>query len=36
MIPFSVTFLIGWTIFLIAYWMLGVPLGLQAPYVYPS
>ena len=36
MIPFSVTFLAAWTVFLISYWMLGIPLGLQAPYVYPS
>jgi aminobenzoyl-glutamate transport protein len=35
MLPFSVVFFIGWTIFLVAYWMLGIPLGLQAPYVYP-
>ncbi len=35
MLPFSVVFLISWTIFLIAYWMLGIPLGLQAPYSYP-
>jgi aminobenzoyl-glutamate transport protein len=35
MLPYSVVFLITWTIFLIAYWMLGIPLGLQAPYVYP-
>ena len=34
MLPFSVTFLVTWTIFLIAYWMLGIPLGLQAPYTY--
>ena len=27
--------LILWTIFLIIYWMLGIPLGLQAPYTYP-
>jgi aminobenzoyl-glutamate transport protein len=36
MIPFSVTFMVAWTIFLIGYWMLGIPLGLQAPYVFPS
>jgi aminobenzoyl-glutamate transport protein len=36
MLPFSVTFIIGWTIFLLAYWMLGIPLGLQAPYHYPG
>jgi aminobenzoyl-glutamate transport protein len=35
MLPYSVIFLVTWTIFLIAYWLLGVPLGLQAPYVYP-
>jgi aminobenzoyl-glutamate transport protein len=35
MLPYSVVFLITWTIFLIAYWLMGIPLGLQAPYVYP-
>jgi aminobenzoyl-glutamate transport protein len=35
MLPYSVTFLISWTIFLILFWMLGIPLGLQAPYTYP-
>jgi aminobenzoyl-glutamate transport protein len=35
MLPYAVAFLITWTIFLIGYWMLGIPLGLQAPYVYP-
>ncbi len=36
MLPFSVVFLITWTVFLIVYWLLGIPLGLQAPYHYPS
>jgi aminobenzoyl-glutamate transport protein len=36
MLPYSVTFLVGWTIFLLIYWALGIPLGLQAPYSYPS
>ncbi|HUP64188.1 MAG TPA: AbgT family transporter [Thermoanaerobaculia bacterium] len=36
MLPFSVVFMIGWTIFLVIYWLLGIPLGLQAPYHYPS
>ena len=36
MLPFSVTFLIGWTLFLVLYWQLGIPLGLDAPYAYPS
>ncbi|MEM6454482.1 MAG: AbgT family transporter [Acidobacteriota bacterium] len=36
MLPYSVVLLISWTLFLVAYWMLGIPLGLQAPYVYPT
>ena len=35
MLPYSVTLLITWTLFLIIYWMVGLPLGLQASYVYP-
>lgn len=35
MLPFSITFLVIWTIMLIVYWALGIPLGLQAPYNYP-
>jgi aminobenzoyl-glutamate transport protein len=35
MLPYSVTFLIGWTILLLVYWQLGLPLGLQASYTYP-
>ncbi|MDQ3545434.1 MAG: AbgT family transporter, partial [Verrucomicrobiota bacterium] len=35
MLPFSVVFLVLWTAFLLVYWMLGIPLGLQAPYTYP-
>ena len=34
MLPFSLTFLVGWTLFLLAYWGLGLPLGLQASYFY--
>ena len=34
MLPFSVTFLFVWTIFLMAYWALGLPLGLGASYSY--
>ena len=34
MIPFSVALLILWTIFLVSFWVLGIPLGLQASYVY--
>jgi aminobenzoyl-glutamate transport protein len=35
MLPYSATFLVLWTLFLLAYWGLGIPLGLQAPYTYP-
>jgi aminobenzoyl-glutamate transport protein len=35
MLPYSVVFMVLWTIFLIGYWQLGIPLGLQAPYTYP-
>ncbi|REL30101.1 AbgT family transporter [Thalassotalea euphylliae] len=34
MLPFSVIFLIAWTIFLMIFWSLGLPLGLQASYEY--
>ncbi len=34
MLPYSVTFLISWTIFLLVYWAIGLPLGLQASYEY--
>ena len=36
MLPYSVTLFITWTIFLVVYWILGIPLGLQASYVYPA
>jgi aminobenzoyl-glutamate transport protein len=36
MLPYSITFLVSWTIFLLIYWMLGFPLGLRAPYTYPG
>jgi aminobenzoyl-glutamate transport protein len=35
MLPYSISFLVLWTAFLLVYWMLGIPLGLQAPYTYP-
>lgn len=35
MLPYSVAFLVIWTIFLVVYWILGIPLGLQASYIYP-
>ena len=35
MLPYSITFLTLWTAFLLIYWFIGIPLGLDAPYVYP-
>jgi aminobenzoyl-glutamate transport protein len=36
MLPFSLVFMVLWSIFLLIYWGLGIPLGLQAPYMYPA
>jgi aminobenzoyl-glutamate transport protein len=35
MLPYSITLLVTWSLFLIAYWGLGIPLGLAATYTYP-
>jgi aminobenzoyl-glutamate transport protein len=32
MLPYSITFLITWTVLLLVWWGLGLPLGLQARY----
>ncbi|KLV05974.1 aminobenzoyl-glutamate transporter [Photobacterium aquae] len=34
MMPYSIAMLVGWTIFLLVYWAIGIPLGIQAPYTY--
>jgi aminobenzoyl-glutamate transport protein len=34
MLPFCLVFLVCWTLFLLAYWYFGFPLGLQATYEY--
>lgn len=34
MLPYSVTFLVLWTLFLLLYWFIGIPLGLQSSYYY--
>lgn len=36
MLPYSITFLVCWSLFLILYWTLGIPLGFGASYVYPA
>jgi aminobenzoyl-glutamate transport protein len=35
MLPYSLAFLGFWTAFLLVYWQLGLPLGLDATYTYP-
>jgi aminobenzoyl-glutamate transport protein len=35
MVPYSISFLVSWTILLVIYWGIGLPLGLQATYTYP-
>ena len=35
MLPYTVVFLVVWSIFLLIFWGLGIPLGLQAFYSYP-
>jgi aminobenzoyl-glutamate transport protein len=34
MLPYSIAFLLSWTVLLIVWWLLGLPLGLQAGYTY--
>ena len=35
MLPYSIIFLITWTIFLLIYWAIGIPLSFEAYYEYP-
>ena len=35
MLPFTVVFLIAWTIFLLLFWFAGIPLGIGGGYTYP-
>jgi aminobenzoyl-glutamate transport protein len=34
MLPYSITFIVGWTGFLLLYWALGLPLGVGSSYEY--
>jgi aminobenzoyl-glutamate transport protein len=36
MLPYTVTLLVCWTLLLLAFWGLGLPLGLQSSYIYPA
>ena len=35
MLPYSIWFLVSWTAFLLIYYAIGLPLGIQSSYVYP-
>jgi len=35
MLPYSIWFLATWTVFLLVYYAIGIPLGFQASYTYP-
>jgi aminobenzoyl-glutamate transport protein len=36
MLPFSIAFLILWSLFFLGYWALELPLGIGASYTYPA
>lgn len=36
MLPYSLTIIVAWTAFLLLYWGLGFPLGIQSSYIYPA
>lgn len=36
MLPYFIVFIVVWTVFLILYWTLGLPLGIGAAYAYPA
>lgn len=36
MLPFSISLLVTWTLFLLGFWVLGIPLGVGASHVYPA
>ena len=35
MLPYTVVFLVSWIALFLAYWALGLPLGIQSAYTYP-
>ncbi|MDR9419679.1 AbgT family transporter [Gracilimonas sp.] len=36
MLPYSIIFMVAWTIFLLVYWWIGIPLSFEANYLYPA
>jgi aminobenzoyl-glutamate transport protein len=35
MLPFAICYFVTWTVLLLVWWNLGIPLGIDAPYAYP-
>ncbi|MCP3937195.1 MAG: hypothetical protein GY708_17720, partial [Actinomycetia bacterium] len=35
MLPYSITMFFGWSLLLILFWVLGIPLGAVSTYTYP-
>jgi aminobenzoyl-glutamate transport protein len=35
MLPYSLVFLATWTVLLLVFWGLGIPLGIHGVYTYP-
>jgi len=35
MLPYSIALITSWSLFLLLYWQLGIPLGIQGGYTYP-
>jgi len=36
MLPYSITLMVTWTIFLLGFWAFGIPLGFGASFAYPA
>jgi aminobenzoyl-glutamate transport protein len=36
MLPYSLALLVSWTLFLLGFWMLDIPLGIGSTYAYPA
>ncbi len=35
MLPYSIVFLFAWSLFLVLFWVVGIPLGIQGVFTYP-
>lgn len=36
MLPYTLCFLLSWSLLLLAWWAAGIPLGLGASFSYPA